>query len=165
MKIYWIVSLFLFLSSHDLLGQAPKQLPAFQQFINYTNQAPFTIDSLDKKHKQVFILYDPGCGHCQELGNGMGKMIHQLDTAIDYYLISMVEKEQVDGFINMFAKPLKNHPQVTFLYDPVGEFITLFHPKNFPSTYIYDKGSLKLIKHFDGENKFEKLFPILKINK
>lgn len=165
MKIYWTVVFLVLVSSASLFGQAPKALPKFHQFINYADRSVFTIDSLNKKHKQVFILYDPGCGHCQELGHGLGKTIHQADTAISFYFISMVEKEQVDGYINMFAKELKNHSQVVFLYDPQYEFITLFDPKNFPSIYIYDKGSFKLIKHFDGENKIDKLIPYIKINK
>jgi len=158
-----IISIFIFLSSISFFtkGQVPERIPDFSNFINLEDERAFTADSLRAANMQMFILYDPGCGHCQELAAGIADSLHRLPTDLDLYFISLQKKESVDGFVNMFAKALKNHPQVTFLYDPQGEFILKFDPKNFPSTYIYAARSFKLIKYFDGERKVAKLLPFI----
>lgn len=158
-----IISIFILLSSISFLtrGQVPERIPAFSNFINLQDESVFTVDSLRSTNMQMFILYDPGCGHCQELAAGIVDSLHRLPTDLDLYFISLQKKESVDGFVNMFAKALKNHPQVTFLYDPQGEFILKFDPKNFPSTYIYAAGNFKLIKYFDGERKVAKILPFI----
>lgn len=154
----FIFTLFLvFASVGFAIAQIPEKIPAFSKFIDMNTGAKFTSDSLNTQHTQVFILFDPGCGHCQELGQGIGKALGKIREDVDFYFISMQEKPLVDGFINMFAKPLKSDKRVKFIYDPEGEFILKFNPKNFPSSYIYEAKSLQIIKQFDGENKAEKL--------
>jgi len=144
------------------MAQVPDTIPAFSKFSNMYSGEKFTSDSLNTENTQVFILFDAGCGHCQELGQGIAKSLGQIKEDVDFYFISMQEKPLVDGYINMFAKELKNDPRVKFLYDPEGEFILKFNPKNFPSTYIYEAKSLQIIKQFDGESHVISLLPFLK---
>ncbi|QBR12667.1 hypothetical protein [Sphingobacterium sp. CZ-2] len=148
-----------------LHAQVPDSIPPFHKFKDYEHGATFSRDSLNKDHKQVFILYDAGCGHCQELGYEFSKAIPELDSLVDYYFIAMQEKPLVEGYINMFAKDLKNYSNVKFLHDPEGEFILNFHPKNFPATYIYDRKTFKLLFQVDGESKVVKMLPFLKKQK
>ena len=156
-----IIGLWIILSN-VALAQVPDSIPRFKKFLKMENNAPFTYDSLDRKKTQVFVLFDPGCGHCQELGQGIGNILDSISKDVDIFFVSLQEKALVDGFVNMFAKKLKNHPQVHFLYDPEGEFILLFDPKNFPSTYVYSKKKFKLVQFFDGDNKAIKILPFLK---
>ena len=50
----------------------------------------------------------------------------------------------------MFAKKLRPHPNVSFILDKNGQFISLFKPTQTPSLYIYDAKTHKLFKHLDG---------------
>jgi len=161
MKNIILVLIFVFTTVGLSNGQVPVKMPAFSKFSDMNTGAKFTSDSLNSKHTQVFILFDPGCGHCQELGQGISKSLDKIRQDVDFYFISMQEKPLVDGYINMFAKGLRNDKRVKFLYDPEGEFILSFNPKNFPSTYIYEAKSLQIIKQFDGENRVETLLPYL----
>lgn len=161
MKNIILVLIFVFTTVGLSNGQVPEKMPAFSKLSDMNTGAKFTSDSLNSKHTQVFILFDPGCGHCQELGQGISKSLDKIRQDVDFYFISMQEKPLVDGYINMFAKGLRNDKRVKFLYDPEGEFILSFNPKNFPSTYIYEAKSLQIIKQFDGENRVETLLPYL----
>ncbi|WP_156308678.1 TlpA family protein disulfide reductase [Sphingobacterium endophyticum] len=154
-----IILVFTFVSSS--LAQVPKEMPSFSKFINLYTGELVTSDSINKKHTQVFILFDAGCGHCQELGQGISLSLDKIRKNVDFYFVSMQEKALVDGYINMFAKGLRNDSRVKFLYDKEGEFILNFHPTNFPSTYIFEAESLQLIKQFDGENKVNSILPFL----
>lgn len=145
-----------------LNAQVPEVMPSFSKFTDMNSGMKVTSDSINNEHTQVFVLFDPGCGHCQELGQGIAQSLDVIRPDVDFYFISMQEKALVDGYINMFAKGLKNDSRVRFLYDPEGEFILNFHPKNFPSTYIYEAKSLQILKQFDGENKVNSLLPFLK---
>lgn len=161
MKNIILVLLAVFATVSLSVGQVPERMPSFSKFSDMNTGAKFTSDSLNRKHTQVFILFDPGCGHCQELGQGIAKSLGTIRDDVDFYFISMQEKPLVDGYINMFAKGLRNDKRVRFLYDPEGEFILSFSPKNFPSTYIYEAESLQIIKQLDGENRVETLLPYL----
>lgn len=145
-----------------LSGQVPDKIPTFSKFISMETGEQFTSDSLDLNNIQVFVLIDPGCGHCQELGQGIAKSLDQIREDVDFYFISMQEKSLVDGYINMFAKELKTDSRVKFLYDPEAEFYLNFNPKNFPSTYIFEAETLQLIKQFDGDNNAEMIVSLLK---
>ena len=143
-------------------AQAPDTIPPFKKLRRYDSDLKFNRDSLHAEHKQVFVLFDAGCGPCQEFAGEFGKVVNQLDSTIDYYFISMQEKPLVDGFINMFAPTLKNNPRVKFLYDPEAEFYVLFNPTKFPSAYIYDRKTFKLLLHSEEQDKLQKMIPYLK---
>ena len=165
MKNFVSTLIFIFTLISVSQAQIPETMPKFSKFRDMNTQEIFTSDSIKNEHTQVFILFDPGCGHCQELGQGISDSLEQLRTDVDFYFISMQDKPLVDGYINMFAKGLASDSRVKFLYDPEGEFILNFHPKNFPSTYIYEAKSLQILAQFDGENKVTALLPFLQIKR
>ncbi|MCL7989216.1 redoxin domain-containing protein [Sphingobacterium sp. lm-10] len=140
-----------------LLGSAGfaqniQQIPAFQNFVRYDNGNTFTVDSLSKQGVNVLIFYDPGCGHCQELGYEIAENWDQWAPTTSFYFVSMNEKADVDRYIDKYAIGLDEKSNVAFLHDPTGEFITLFDPQNFPSTYIYSASDGQLIQWYDGTN-------------
>lgn len=138
--------------SLSVLAQAPTELPTFETFQRYDTGTIFTIDSLSNTGKNVLVFYDPGCGHCQELGHSFSESWAKWSDDVTFYFISMTEKELVDGYVDKYAKNLKNRPNVIFLFDERGEFIYRFEPKNFPSTYIYTADTRQLIQMYDGAN-------------
>lgn len=132
--------------------KAPVELPVFETFQRYDNGAVFTADSLSNIGKNVLVFYDPGCGHCQELGHSFSQNWEKWSDEVNFYFISMTEKELVDTYVDKYAKNLKGKKNVVFLFDEKGEFIYRFDPKNFPSTYIYTADTRQLIEMYDGAN-------------
>ena len=96
MKNIILVLIFVFTTVGLSIGQVPEKMPAFSKFSDMNTGAKFTSDSLNSKHTQVFILFDPGCGHCQELGQGISKSLDKIRQDVDFYFISMQEKPLVD---------------------------------------------------------------------
>lgn len=141
--------------------QSPAQLPAISSIYNLYKADQLLQDALPTKGKIVLIFYDPGCGHCQELGAGIAKNTEKLGQSAIFF-ITMNDKEHVDGYVNMFAKGLKAQQNISFWKDPGVEFIEKFMPENYPATYIYDAASKKLLKAFHGEGDADKLLPFLK---
>lgn len=150
---FFVIGLFLFSGIANVLAQQGESLPRFSKLIRMESNESFTRDSLNKENKLMFILFDPGCGHCQELGHALAGSLTEITDSVDIYFVSMQPKELVDGYVNMFAPGLAKDSRVHFLYDPEGEFILLFNPQNFPSTYIYAAESQQLLAHFDGESE------------
>lgn len=151
-KYLFLPTLIFLLGSSVGIAQSIQQMPPFQQFVRYDNGNSFTVDSLAREGVNVLIFYDPGCGHCQELGYDIAKNWDNWSPNISFYFISMGEKEGVDRYTAQYAKGLDQKANVTFLQDPTGEFITLFDPQNFPSTYIYSAKDKSLIQFYDGVN-------------
>lgn len=140
--------------------QAPAQMPLLAKVHNvYVDNQSFQ-KALPTSGRAVFIFYDPGCGHCQELGDGLAKNIDKLQH-VAFFFISMNDKEYVDAYINMFAKGLKSKKNVSFWKDDGVEFIEKFNPENYPALYIYDVKTKKLVKSFQGESKMSKVMPFL----
>ncbi|MVZ63951.1 TlpA family protein disulfide reductase [Sphingobacterium humi] len=161
-KVFALLALLMF-SCLSLMAQVPKELPAFAKMVNLKDGTPFSSDSLRTEGPNVLVLYDPGCGHCQELGSEIAAALGNVDKKIHFYFIALQGNPEVEGYINMFAKGLKNNPQVHFIHDPEGQFILSFNPSNFPFTYIYDGKTKQKLQHFNGESKFKKLAPFLEV--
>lgn len=151
-KSLFLPSLIFLMWSNTGVAQSIQQMPAFQQFVRYDNGNQFTVDSLSTEGMNVLIFYDPGCGHCQELGYDIANNWDRWDSSTSFYFISMGEKEGVDRYTAQYAKGLDQKSNVIFLQDSTGEFITLFDPQNFPSTYIYSAKDRSLIQFYDGVN-------------
>lgn len=148
-KRFFIGCSYVFMSHATLMAQeAPKILPAFKFQALHTNSA-FT--NLQIKPAKYIILnfYDPGCGHCQKLAVGMAANMQKFKQA-QILFIAMNDAVYIDGFINMHIPSLKSASNITFLRDPEVTFIPLFNPSQYPSMYIYDGTTKKLIKHLDG---------------
>lgn len=148
-------SLFVILSSFlytlHLFAQEPSLLPSFQTFHRYDNGQKFTADSLATAGRNILVFYDPGCGHCQELGSSIADNWEQWDEKVFFYFVSMTEKSLVKDYVKKYAPKLSGEARAVFLYDETGEFITLFDPQKFPSTYIFDAKTRRLLAHYEGK--------------
>ncbi|WP_231388298.1 peroxiredoxin family protein [Sphingobacterium hungaricum] len=157
------VLMFPFLSLSVHAQQAPDTIPSFQRFVSYeTDSIVVNSDNLPDSGYIVFNFYDAGCGHCQELGESIAKNFSSYAENSTFYFISMNAKEYVDGFINTYTPSLKNQKNVIFLHDRGTEFFERFDPSHYPSTYIYDAKTRKLIHYFAGETNAKKFIPYLK---
>lgn len=157
-----IIALLLFFGITNVFAQQqdsiPENIPEFGKFYSYFGDSLLTNDSLPNKGKIIFVFYDPECGHCQELGFEVNKKIHSLiETQI--YFISMQDKDAIIKYQEKYTPKLKNHKNVAFYQDTDYNFILQFNPKNFPSLYLYDAQTSKLLKYLDGENKIDKILP------
>ncbi len=141
-------------------GQGAKKLPAINAIHAYNNSSQLLNTSLPSKGKLMLIFYDPGCGHCQELGANIAKQVDRLSKT-SIYFICMNDQEYVDSYINMYAKGLRGKKNISFWKDPGVEFIEKFQPKNYPATYIYDAGSKSLVQDFQGEPDVKKMLSFL----
>ena len=143
------------------LGQNQKKLPVLATIHNLDNSKVLLQQALPTKGKIVFVFYDPGCGHCQELGVSITKEYAAFGAA-QVYFITMNEKSLVTTYINKYTSGLKDKKNVSFWKDPGVEFIEKFMPRSYPSTYVFDAASKNLIKDFQGENDAKKIIPFLR---
>lgn len=150
------IAFFIALFNFCAAQQAPATMPSFSSIRNVYDSNLMLQNTLPSSGKIVFIFYDPGCGHCQELGAGISKNIDKLKE-VSFFFISMNDKEYVDGYINMFAKGLKGKKNVSFWKDHGVEFIEKMMPENYPASYIYDARTKKIIKSFQGESDVTKI--------
>lgn len=149
-----------FVAQYTFAQVAPATLPSLQSIHDVYNPKRSLQSSLPTAGKIIFIFYDPGCGHCQELGDGVAKNINKFTNA-SLFFISMNDKEYVNGYVNMFAKGLKDKKNVSFWKDAGTTFIEKFNPENYPATYIYEARTKKLVKSFQGESKVGKILPFV----
>ncbi|MFD1768163.1 peroxiredoxin family protein [Sphingobacterium suaedae] len=148
---------FILFSFHSFGQHAPKELPKFMSIHDVYCPERLLQQALPKEGRIVLVFYDTGCGHCQELGTSIAKNLPRL-TDVSFFFISMNDREYVDGFINMFAKELKNKPRISFWKDPGVEFLERFRPENYPATYVYDAKSKKLLRESQvGHNVYNTL--------
>lgn len=157
------VLMLFFISMSVRAQQAPDTIPSFKGFVSYeTDSIVVNSDHLPDSGYVVFNFYDAGCGHCQELGESIAKNFASFSKNSTFYFISMNAKDYVDGFINTYTPTLKDQKNVIFLHDRGTEFFERFDPSHYPSTYIYDAKTRKLIHYFAGETNAKKFIPYLK---
>lgn len=136
----------------------PEEIPEFGEFNSYRGNILLTNDHLPKEGKIIFIFYDPECEHCQELGFEVNKNIQRLKHT-QIYFISMQDKKSILKYQAKYTPKLKSYKNVGFYHDSEYNFILKFNPKNFPSLYLYDAETSKLLKYLDGENKIDEILP------
>ncbi|MHA4895601.1 peroxiredoxin family protein [Pedobacter sp. PWIIR3] len=120
----------------------------------------FSTSALPKDRKSLIMFYDATCEHCQRVGTVLSKRSKEL-AGINVYMISLDEVESINYFMNNFAKGLPAMKNVTLLRDKDMVFIPLFHPKQYPSLYLYGKDK-KLIYFSSAEKDVPKFFPLMK---
>lgn len=132
------------------MAQEPaQQLPDFT-FYKIKSGMGFTKADIPANRNTVFILFDPGCGHCQQETALLSKNYAKLKD-INLYFVSMNDPALMASFLQTFGKELVDKPNVEMLYDKNQEFIQHFHvPEQFPANYIYGAdGTLK--NSWDGD--------------
>ncbi|WP_270087777.1 TlpA family protein disulfide reductase [Sphingobacterium sp. SYP-B4668] len=160
MKYLYTTCIALMVMLNALGQQAPVTIPAFT-FYSVQDAQPYNPDKLPTTGYIIFNYYDPGCGHCQKMASGIAKNYSRFSNSTIYF-ISINDKPYVEGFIEMYIPSLKSKKNVHFLHDKDITFIPKFNPTQYPSLYVYDAKTRKLIKHLDGEENVQKLLPYLK---
>lgn len=119
------------------------------------DEHPFKKSDIDSSKNSVLILFDTSCSHCQAEIADIGKKYNSFKN-VNFYLITLDEKKEIDIFMNKYGKVLKNKPNVTLLKDSFREFIPKFNPTKYPSVYVYST-NLTLIEYFGGETDVKKI--------
>lgn len=134
-----LIALIITLSSLSLSAQTPTPGTAMPKAVFYkADGKTFTTDQIPKGTKSLIILFDATCEHCQRVASNLSKRSKEL-TGVNLYLVSQDEFRSIDYFMDNFGKPLKAMKNVTVLQDRDYIFIPLFHPKQYPSLYLYGK--------------------------
>ncbi|MNK03687.1 hypothetical protein D3C87_215370 [compost metagenome] len=150
------------LSSLSLSAQTPTPGTAMPKAVFYkADGKTFTTDQIPKGTKSLIILFDATCEHCQHVASNLSKRSKEL-TDVNLYLVSQDEFRSINYFMDNFGKPLKAMKNVTVLQDRDYIFIPLFHPKQYPSLYLYGKDK-NLDFYSSNEKDVSKFFS--KINK
>lgn len=120
-----------------------EKLPAFK-FYHVKSGISFTNEDIVKGKNNIFILFDPSCGHCQEETAELSKN-HEKTENINLYFVSMNDPALMVSFLETFGPNLKDKENVKMLYDKDQIFIRKIHiPNQFPANYVYDaNGQLK----------------------
>ncbi|HMI02364.1 MAG TPA: redoxin domain-containing protein [Pedobacter sp.] len=125
-----------------------------------TDGKVFSTEQITKGKKSLLMFFDATCEHCQRVATVLSKRTKELGN-VNIYLISQDEKVSIDYYISNFAKPLVALKNVTVLRDKDRMFIPLFHPKEYPSLYLFSTNR-KLIYYTSKEKEVPKMFPLLK---
>lgn len=124
--------------------EAVQQIPTDFKFYKLQSGIGFTADDIPNDGNVIFILFDPGCGHCQIEAGLLAKNYEKL-KGVSLYFVSMNDPALMASFLETFGKELVGKPNVEMLYDRNQDFIQKFHvPTQFPANYVYGAdGSLK----------------------
>lgn len=110
----------------------------------------FPTELIPKGKKSLIMLFDATCEHCQKVAGNLSKRSKELSN-INLYLVSQDEFRSINYFMDNFGKPLKAMKNVTVLQDRDHVFISLFHPKQYPSLYLY--GPDKKLEFYSSNEK------------
>lgn len=117
-------------------GEPILQIPPFT-FYKVKSGISFTNQDIPKGKKTIFVLFDPGCGHCRTEATALGKNYNRIKD-VNIYFVSMNDPALMASFLETFAKELVGKPNIEVLYDKNQEFIQKFHvPSQFPANYVY----------------------------
>jgi peroxiredoxin len=155
------LALIITVSSLTVFAQAPIQGTDMPNAIFYkADGSLFPTDRIAKGSKSLIMLFDATCEHCQKVVANISKRSTEL-SAVNLYLVSQDEFRSINYFMDNFGKPLKTMKNVTVLQDRDHVFIALFHPKQYPSLYLYGKDK-KLEFYSSNERDVPRFFSRMK---
>lgn len=120
----------------------------------------FSTDQIPRGKKSLIMFFDATCEHCQKVAANLSKNTQDLSN-VNVYLVSQDVFRSINYFMDTFAKPLKTMKNVTTLQDKDYVFIPLFHPKQYPSLYLYGPDK-KLILFSSNEKDVPKFLDFIK---
>ncbi len=125
-----------------------------------SNGSAFSTTQFPKNKKSLIIFFDATCSHCQRVVANLSKESKKLSPA-NVFLVSQDEFRSIDYFMNNFGKPLLTMKNVTVLKDSDMAFVPLFHPRQYPSLYLYGPDR-KLIFYSSDERDVTKFLSLIK---
>lgn len=120
----------------------------------------FSTDQIAKGKKTLLMFFDATCGHCQKTATAISKRNKEF-TDINLILVTQDEQRSIDYFMTNYGKALSDMKNVTVLQDKDHVFIPLFHPRQYPSLYLFGPDK-KLIYYSSNENDVPKFFKLIK---
>ncbi|WP_316752373.1 TlpA family protein disulfide reductase [Pedobacter gandavensis] len=146
------------------IGAFAQGLPAGSAIPNAAfykeNGTKFSTDQIPKGKKSLIMFFDATCEHCQKVAGNLSKNTKELAN-VNLYLVSQDVFRSINYFVDTFAKPLKTMKNVTTLQDKDYVFIPLFHPRQYPSLYLYGADK-KLILFSSNEKDLPKFLALMK---
>lgn len=137
------------------VSQAATSIPNFT-FYKVKSGIAYTKDDLPAGKNTVFLLFDPGCNHCQQETAALAKRYDQIKD-VNILYVSMNDPALMTQFFSSFGKELEGKENVEMLWDRNQDFIQKFHiPDMFPANYVYGPdGQLKA--SWEGEKPIEEI--------
>jgi thiol-disulfide isomerase/thioredoxin len=132
--------------------EGTSSLPAIPAPVNDLPTMPITfldgttVNAHDLKGKNILILFQPDCDHCQHEAE---QLQQNLESFKEYslYFISAASQAEIEKFATDYK--LKGHANIYFGITSSENVINNFGPIQAPSIYIYS--DQKLIKDFNGQ--------------
>lgn len=150
-----VLSLFAFTAPAQEIGAAVPNAVFYQR-----DNSTFSTYSIPSGKQSLVFFFDATCGHCQKVVSQISKRSREL-ADINVYMVSQDEYRSIDYFMNTFAKSMQSRRNVKVLQDRDHVFIMAFHPKQYPSLYLY--GPDKKLKFYTSSDKdVEKFFSLIK---
>jgi peroxiredoxin len=160
-KIFYCLFVFQIL----LTACSPKKEEKAEISVHQVNQYPNiiltfenggTLSARELKGKNVFVLFQPDCDHCQKEAIQFEQHLEELK---DYtlYFISSSPMENIMNFAKTFN--LDEKENVKFVWTSTDGVLHHYGPIQTPSVYIYSSGKLK--KAFKGQTEIENILAAL----
>lgn len=129
--------------------EAAASIPEFT-FYQVKSGIAYTKADLPTGKNTVFLLFDPGCNHCQQETAALAKNYEKIKD-VNILYVSMNDPALMTQFFSSFGKELEGKENVAMLWDRNQEFVQKFHvPNMFPANYVYGSdGQLKA--YWEGE--------------
>jgi thioredoxin-related protein len=157
MKKLLLVFAFIAASLSSFAQAQPVDLPSAVFY--RANGSKLSTMEFPKNKKSLIIFFDATCPHCQRVVANLSKQSSKL-SKVNLYLISQDEFRSINYFMNNFGKPLQTMKNVTVLRDGYFVFIPVFHPRQYPSLYLYGTDR-KLILFSSDENDVQKFLSLI----
>ncbi|MFD2286832.1 redoxin domain-containing protein [Pedobacter petrophilus] len=157
MKFKSLLLVLLLAATFQVKAQQPTLLPQFT-FFKLDGKA-FSNKDLKQGKKNLFILFDCTCEHCQREIKSLSANYAQFEKA-NIYLITLDEAYIIPQFFNTYAKGLNTKPNVTVLQDKNHMFIPAFLPSMYPAIYLYSSTN-KLLVYNSGDGGIKKVMKVI----
>jgi peroxiredoxin len=108
------------------------------------------------KGKNVFVLFQPECDHCQEEAIQIEQRLEEFRN-YTLYFISSAPIEQIDGFARNFR--LHEKENVKFAWTSTQGVLDHYGPIPTPSVYVYSDGRLR--QSFKGQTPIDNILKSL----
>ncbi|QIL42470.1 redoxin domain-containing protein [Pedobacter sp. HDW13] len=157
MKFRNLLLILLLATTVQLKAQQPTLLPQFT-FYKLDGKA-FSNGDIKQGKKNLFILFDCTCDHCQRESKLLNTNYTQFKD-VNIYMITMDEGYIIPQFFNSYAKGLNTKPNVLVLQDKKRMFIPTFLPKQYPAMYLYSPAG-KLLLYESGDGGIKKMMKVV----
>lgn len=158
MKKIYLMILCAFLSFAALAQTPAPQMPDFK--FQKLDGKTFSKAQLNNGKNTLIFFFDATCEHCQRTARTFNANTEKLKN-INVLMISMDVPKGIETFLQVYAPTLAKMQNVTVLQDQRNDFVYTFHPKKYPSIYVYN-ASGHLILYHDSDKNLEEVFDAIK---